>query len=175
MIQRCENPNDAGYANYGGRGITVCDRWKDFTVFIADMGRKPKGAQIDRIDNDAGYSPDNCHWVAPRINNSNKRTNHKVEYQGQTLTVAEWSRVLGIHERTLFNRLDRGWAVDMAFSLKPTAKSYEVSREKQHKAFGRSQTLTEWCREYGMDRERVRGRLRRNESLEQALNGSKGT
>lgn len=174
MIQRCENPNNQAYANYGGRGIAVCDRWKDFAVFITDMGRRPKNYQIDRIDNDKGYSPDNCRWVPSRINLSNKRNNHKVEYQDQTLTVAEWSRVLGIHERTLFNRLGRGWPVDRAFTEKPEPKAYKDSREAQYPAFGRSQTLTQWCQEYGIDRERVRGRLRMNWSLEKALLGSKG-
>jgi len=73
MISRCRTVTDKNYAQYGGRGITVCDRWLKFENFYADMGQRPEGMQLDRIDNDKGYSPDNCRWVTPRENVLNSR------------------------------------------------------------------------------------------------------
>ena len=70
---RCLNPNNRAYKNYGGRGITVCESWKEFKNFYADMGDRPEGMQIDRIDNDKGYFKENCHWVTPKQNSSNRR------------------------------------------------------------------------------------------------------
>jgi hypothetical protein len=74
MIGRCHRPTHAAFANYGGRGITVCGRWRaDFWAFVADMGERPKGLSIDRIDNDKGYSPDNCHWATAAQQRANRR------------------------------------------------------------------------------------------------------
>ncbi len=72
MIQRCTNPNHDGWERYGGRGITVCGRWRDFRNFLADMGKRPKGATIDRIDNDGNYEPGNCRWTTPKVQSANK-------------------------------------------------------------------------------------------------------
>lgn len=121
MRQRCENPNNEAFANYGGRGIKVCERWADFANFFADMGLPPPKHQIDRIDNDKGYEPGNCRWVIQKVNLNNKRTSRKVEWQGETLTITQWAERLGYHQRTLFNRLGRGWPVARAFT-EPTAK-----------------------------------------------------
>lgn len=88
MRQRCEDFNHKSFKDYGGRGITVCDRWHDFKNFLQDMGRRPaKGLQIDRIDNLKGYCPGNCRWVTPKENSNNRRKpkprrqtkNHEVE------------------------------------------------------------------------------------------------
>lgn len=73
MVQRCHNPKNKNFHNYGGRGILVCDRWREFGSFKADMGYCPAGFTIDRIDNDKGYSPGNCKWVPRQVNNENKR------------------------------------------------------------------------------------------------------
>lgn len=86
MKQRCINPNHASYHNYGGRGIDVCERWLDFENFLADMGQPPEGAELDRINNDKGYSPDNCRWTSKKQNANNRRTN--VVIDGVTLTEA---------------------------------------------------------------------------------------
>lgn len=108
MISRCEREAHPDYANYGGRGISVCDRWKEsFWNFSADMGKRPDGHLIERINNDKGYSPDNCRWSSRTEQNNNKRTNRLVTHDGETLTVAQWARRLGISHSSLTWRLNR--------------------------------------------------------------------
>jgi hypothetical protein len=118
MIQRCTNPNDSGWHRYGGRGITVCNRWIKFENFLADMGRRPfPKAQIDRVNNSLGYGPDNCQWTTRRENMNNKRNNRCIEWRGDTRTLAEWGRHLGIRASTLLYRLDKlGWSVERSFT-----------------------------------------------------------
>jgi hypothetical protein len=112
--QRCRNPKHVAFARYGGRGITVDPAWDDFRVFLADMGERPEGMQIDRIDNDVGYSKANCRWVTPEINQNNRSNNLWVEYDGQRVTVAQASRLSGVKENTIRERLKRGWTTEQA-------------------------------------------------------------
>ena len=77
MHQRCANPNHNSYKHYGGRGIAVCDRWYEFANFLADMGERPVGLSLDRIDNDAGYSPDNCRWATSQQQAKNRRQSRR--------------------------------------------------------------------------------------------------
>jgi hypothetical protein len=76
MIQRCTNPRNRDYPSYGARGITVCDRWHKFENFLADMGERPDGLSLDRIDNDGNYEPGNCHWATPVQQANNRRPRH---------------------------------------------------------------------------------------------------
>ncbi len=100
MNQRCDNLTDQWY---GGRGIRVCERWRNgsdgrhgFDCFLSDMGPKPTGTEIDRIDTDGNYTPENCRWVPKSVNCNNKRTNVMLTINCETNTLAEWSRKLGI-------------------------------------------------------------------------------
>lgn len=118
MKARCHNKHDSGYHNYGGRGITVCGRWKDsFVNFYNDMGPKPKGMSLDRINNDGNYEPGNCRWATIREQANNTRVNRFVTVGEVTKTVAEWARLLGINYHTLYSRLYvSGWDASKVFS-----------------------------------------------------------
>ncbi len=112
MIQRCTNPNDRHYHDYGGRGITVCKRWRNsFENFLEDIGEAPKGLQIDRINNDKGYYKINCRWTTSKTNNRNRRNNHLVSYNNTTQCIMEWSEKTGIPEYVIRQRLNRNWSV----------------------------------------------------------------
>jgi hypothetical protein len=114
---RCLNPQHKNYARYGGRGITVCERWRDsFQSFLEDMGEKPAGAWVERVDNERGYEPGNCVWATPREQNNNRRDSRFLELNGHKQTMAQWARELGLTVGTLFSRLDRGWSVERALT-----------------------------------------------------------
>lgn len=110
MKQRCLNPNDKAYPDYGGRGITVCPEWiNSFEVFLSDMGNRPsKNHSLDRGDNDGPYSPSNCRWSTRGEQGNNQRTNRVLEYDGRKLTMAEWARYFGVNYRTLKWAIGRG-------------------------------------------------------------------
>lgn len=111
MRNRCENPNNQDYPGYGGRGIKVCERWNSFTNFISDMGNRPKGRYyIDRIDNNSGYSPNNCRWVTAKESNRNKRSIKLLEVDGVVKGLSEWAEEAGIDLETIRSRIRRGWA-----------------------------------------------------------------
>lgn len=120
MISRCYNKNDKGYKDYGGRGITVSDEWLDVRNFYRDMGEPTAGKQLDRIDNDKGYSKENCRWATREQQANNKRNNHFVEFNGEKRTITQWSRIVGIKARTINKRLnDYGWSPGEALTVKP--------------------------------------------------------
>lgn len=105
MMQRCHNPGDKNYAGYGGRGIEVCDRWKDFRNFSADMSPKPKGTSIDRIDNDKGYFLENCRWADNQTQASNKRNNNYAIVKGSKVTLSQVARENNMCFATLHDRI----------------------------------------------------------------------
>lgn len=112
MIQRCTNPKTNKWADYGGRGITVCDRWRGdggYERFISDMGRRPHGGTLERIDNNGPYSPDNCEWKSLRDQANNRRSNVVIEHNGRKQTVTQWAREVGLNVATFRDRLGRGW------------------------------------------------------------------
>jgi hypothetical protein len=121
MRTRCNNPNEKAFKNYGGRGITVCERWNKFQNFIDDMGRRPTQKHtIDRIDNNLGYSPDNCRWVTKDVQANNTRTvlsAKRYTFNEKTMRISEWSTELGIPRLTLHARINKyGWSVEKAFT-----------------------------------------------------------
>lgn len=115
---RCYNPNTERYPHYGGRGIKVCDRWlNSFENFYADMGKKPEGYSIERINIDGDYSPENCKWIALRDQANNKKNNKFVTFKGKTQTVAQWAEELGFNKQTLYSRLNGyGWSVEKSLT-----------------------------------------------------------
>lgn len=111
--QRCYNPNNNHYKNYGGRGIKMCDEWRyDYDTFEywAYQNGYNDSLTIDRICNDGDYTPENCRWVTKVIQDNNKRTNVVIEYNGESHTIMEWSRILDIPYSTLQSRHKLGWS-----------------------------------------------------------------
>lgn len=121
ILRRCHNPKDRTYVKYGARGITVCDRWREsFETFYADMGPKPTPEHsLDRIDNAAGYSPENCRWATYRVQARNRSNSHMVTAYGETMCLADWAARYGVTSQTIANRLKSGWAPEDAVSKKP--------------------------------------------------------
>lgn len=117
MKQRCTYPNHIEYPRYGAAGVTLCDRWMEFRNFLADMGERPAGLySLDRIDNSCGYEPGNVRW-ATRIEQANNcSSNRFLTAFGKTMTVAQWSREVGIGPIVIAKRLRRGWSVERSLS-----------------------------------------------------------
>ena len=116
MLARCRNKGAREYQNYGARGIAVCERWLKFENFIADMGEAPTKMQIDRIDNDGNYSPENCRWVSAKENSRNKRTNVLITWKGEARCISEWAEITGMCDETIRYRFHRGWPAEKIFS-----------------------------------------------------------
>jgi hypothetical protein len=108
MHTRCENPKCDDFKDYGGRGISVCERWQKFEHFYADMGRKPDNHSIDRIDTNGNYEPGNCRWASLTEQANNKRSNVLIEHAGKALTLPAWARELGLNYCSLYTRYQRG-------------------------------------------------------------------
>jgi hypothetical protein len=127
MIARCHHPSQKDYARYGAKGITVCDRWRfgedgisGFECWLLDMGAPPfKKAQIDRLDNALGYTPSNCRWASTIEQANNRTTNRWVTARGQTHTVAQWARIVGIERHTILYRLNQGATPEEALFKRP--------------------------------------------------------
>lgn len=117
IVQRCCNPKSQSYADYGGRGITVCDSWLKFEDFYADMGPRPsKDHSIDRKDNNGPYCKDNCRWATQRDQNNNKRSTRLVSHNGKEQSVSQWAASAGLHVTVLIGRLNLGWPMDKALT-----------------------------------------------------------
>jgi hypothetical protein len=149
MLQRCCNPNHKSYCNYGGRGITVCDRWSGkygFTNFYNDMGPRPEGLSIERIDNNAGYSPENCKWATRSEQANNRRSPDRTALLSLSIcgiikTLVEWDSILEVNIQSTRNRLNLGWPATWAlwfpvvYSNKPALRKAVVQARlfKQYK------------------------------------------
>ena len=132
IIDRCYKPSHISYSNYGGKGIRVCDRWLDFSNFIKDMGERPEGKTIDRIDSTKDYSPNNCRWATPKEQSNNTSTNRKLTIGDRTMTVTMWAEFIGIKPATVFKRLSYGFspydAVYRPVRKRKTAKKAVIRR-----------------------------------------------
>lgn len=146
MKKRCLNPSEPNYHRYGGRGITLCDRWHSFDAFLEDMGECPSGCSIERIDNDGPYSRENCRWATILEQARNKSNNRKFTLWGETLTLTEWAHRFGLKRPTVGRRLKRGWSIEDAL-LRPVV----VSRAKSTKY----QVDAAMAAEIGKNRERA--------------------
>jgi hypothetical protein len=119
MNNRCRNKNDPAYPDYGGRGIAVCDAWKKFSQFYADMGDPPSGHSIDRIDNDGNYEPGNCRWATRTEQSRNRRNNVLFTFKGETHPLSVWAARFGLKYKTVHLRVRNGWDIYKALSTPP--------------------------------------------------------
>ena len=123
MRQRCRNQKNPAYKDYGGRGISICERWDDFSLFEQDMGSRPDGASLDRIDNDGDYTPTNCRWATNREQSRNTRRNVHVELDGKRRLLSDLAAECGLDYMTLRRRVfDYGWTIEKAMSTRPHAE-----------------------------------------------------
>lgn len=114
MMDRCYRENATGYHNYGGRRIIVCESWHTYENFEKDMGIRPTGTSIDRIDNDGMYEPGNCKWSTPKEQGERRRTNIMVEYEGRNMNLSAWSRELGFNYSRVWKKMQDGYAFEKA-------------------------------------------------------------
>ncbi len=119
MMSRCNNPQDRAYANYGGRGIKVCESWYSFESFLADMGKRPEGMTLERDNNDANYSKENCRWASRQEQQRNTRRNVCVTVGGVARTISEWEAMSGLSRGTITYRLNQGCPADKAVTITP--------------------------------------------------------
>lgn len=144
MRGRCLNPANKAYKRYGGRGISVCERWSKFANFWADMGKKPGPEySIDRIDNDGNYEPGNCRWATVKQQNNNRSSNVVIKKDGQRFTVTQLAAVSGVSRDTALARKKRGYSDEEVFA--PTSSIYKKDPNNKRWRKGRAQPRIESC------------------------------
>lgn len=116
MHQRCRDPKGKQFHNYGGRGVTVCERWSSFKNFLTDMGVCPPKLTLEREENDKGYSKQNCIWATRAVQQRNTSRVRLLTYDGETMCITDWAHKLGMKRAALSNRLRRGWSLEKALS-----------------------------------------------------------
>lgn len=165
MRRRCNDPKRPQYPRYGGRGISVCDRWNaSFADFLADVGRAPdKTAVLDRIDNDGDYEPGNVKWSTPTDSTNNRRVTRRVYVNGERIPTEQAAAILNMTGAALRDRLRRGESEERAG--RPPEK-----QRIQYMIGGRTMLSTQWAREYGVPPATVNTRMRRGYTIEEALN-----
>ena len=166
MLTRCYNRNCACYSRYGGRGITVCDRWRhSFKNFFEDMGKRPSSSHsIDRIDVNGNYEPSNCRWVTQTVQSNNTRVNKFISINGVERTQAEWSAISGIHPTVIAKRVSLGWTGTKIISAPKRHFSVTLLTHS-----GRTMTFTEWEKETGISKLTLYSRVKRGWNVDQAL------
>jgi hypothetical protein len=166
MFSRCTNPKSPDYPYYGGRGIKVADEWKNFAVFLADVGPKPTPRHsLDRFpDVDGNYEKANTRWATRKEQGRNKRNNKRYTMDGESLTIPEWSDKTGVPIQLICSRIySLRWPIQKALS-------YEANFNRRQITFnGLTKTLTEWSEHTGLSRGKIKKRLRRHWTIERAL------
>ena len=167
LRDRCNNPNNKEYPNYGARGIKCHPDFDDFPTFLAHVGKRPsKGLMIDRIDNELGYAPGNVRWATPTQQANNKRNNVRLTFRGKTQTATEWCRELnnGMKARVVHIRLRLGWSDEDAITIPIKTVMPRTIAFK-----GTTMTISQWAIETGISESVIRDRIRRGLSDEEVL------
>ena len=127
---RCYNPHDKKFSSYGGKGVLMCEEWKEsflpFAIWSMNNGYSEE-LSIDREDVNKGYSPENCRWVTMTVQQNNRSNNHRVTHNGETHTFMEWSRICGVKDTTIRERLKKGWSFEEAIT-RPVISFSEAGR-----------------------------------------------
>lgn len=165
--QRCGNPKNTSYPRYGGRGITLCDRWHSFDSFLEDVGEIPIGKTLDRIDNNKGYEPGNVRFATAEEQSNNRRSNRLIEYKEKSQTAAQWAKEIGIPYKTFHYRLQNGWTLEEAFET-PKTEQTKLTHD------GKAMWLSEWAEETGIPEPTLRSRRQRGCTPEEILSKEKG-
>ena len=153
MKQRCLNPRATGYRNYGGRGIRVCERWMTFENFLSDMGNRPDGTSLDRIDNDGHYEPNNCRWATAREQGLNRRMSVFLVVDGRKIGASELGEMLGIAPSAARNRVRKfGEAALTMKKAKRLAPQERARLARLHASGASIQSLVE---EFGVSKSTV--------------------
>ena len=163
MRERCTNPKMMAYANYGGRGITICSQWaNDFTQFLADMGERPsKDHSIDRIDTNGNYEPSNCRWATSTEQNQNRRNMVMVTVGDETLCVAEWSRRFGVPHDTIWRRMNvMNWSAEKAVTTPVGADRRKRPATLMLTVDGETKSLVAWSSSSGIPEHTLRARVK---------------
>ena len=116
MKSRCSNKKDPSYSRYGGAGISYCTAWEDFNNFYSDMGERPEGQTLERINNELGYTKENCRWATYKEQARNRSDNRLVTLFGETLCFLDWCNKLGMPRTAVSKRIARGWTEHKAFT-----------------------------------------------------------
>ena len=179
MLSRCEDSDHRQYKDYGGRGVYVCEEWhvyENFYNWCINNG-VTKGLQIDRVDNNGPYRPDNCRVVTRLVNARNKRSNRLLTAFGETKCLVEWSedpRCVVSHS-TLLTRISRGWPDEKAIKTKPseTRGGRNAHNAQKYNAFGESRLLKDWIVDYPVSKQTFHWRVKNGWTVEGALTGIK--
>lgn len=163
MVRRCHDSNAHGYANYGGRGISVCEQWRvSYEKFAADVGERPQGTTLDRWpDKNGDYEPGNVRWATKAEQARNTRYNRTLLANGAVRTLEDWAALTGLPKSTLFNRIQRGWDDARVVNTPAQAKGADYSLFPRG---GRERVA-----ELGLNVYTVASRLRRGWSFERAV------
>lgn len=163
IFTRCYNKNSKDYKYYGAKGVKVCDRWgirggQGFLNFVEDMGERPDGCSLDRIDRSKNYSPENCRWTTPLEQVNNRAIATALTYNGETHTATEWSKITGINREVIYHRINYlGWSVEKTLTTPP----HNSKRGK--KIFldfhGRRVSLADICKMTGVSKSTIRRKL----------------
>lgn len=175
MIDRCTNPNHEWFHRYGGRGISVCERWHDVHNFISDMGRRPsEHHSIDRINNDGNYEPGNCRWALQKTQRRNASHNVFLELNGKSQCIMDWSIETGLSHAVIRQRINNlKWSVEDALTITHgKACNWRGTKHKDAELLtynGESLPHSEWAKRLGISRDTIRNRIKRGWTVEKAV------
>jgi len=174
MMRRCYDKNNISYKYYGGKGVTVCERWRgveNYPNFKVDMGERPEGMTLDRFPNPSGnYEPSNCRWATPSEQARNFSANHWITVNGESLLLVDWANRLGVSATTILDRLNRGWSQEKAVTTPVSPKNIP----KLINVKGEALTLKEASVKYGVPVACIRSRLASGKAPDEAVAPSKG-